>query len=141
MEASIKEKFGQETRIWIWPEYSEVKGFYGSGVVNNAVVIWVTERPSSARDNSKLHKFPDWIDKIFYKSLKEEYLGNMHFTDFVKIMSEPGVPPTKEELELSAQWMRKEIELLKKNMENKKLIIVANSMSVKQWFERYLSEF
>jgi len=139
LETTLKDKFGQKTRVWVWPEYNGVKGFYGDGTANNAVVIWITERPSSARDKSKLHKFPDWVDKIFYKALKEEGLENMHFTDFVKIMSDAGIPPTEEELDVSAEWMRKEIEMLK--VEGKKLIIVANSKTVKEWIEKYLPEY
>jgi len=102
-------------------------------------VIWITERPSSARDKRKEHKFPDWIDKIFYRLLKEEGFENMHFTDFVKIMDDAGKPPTEEELEISAKWMKKEIEMLK--VDSKKLIIVANSRNVKKWMEKYLPEY
>ncbi|MEM5808142.1 MAG: hypothetical protein QW818_03355, partial [Candidatus Aenigmatarchaeota archaeon] len=89
--------------------------------------------PSSARD------FPDWIDKIFYRLLKEEGLENMHLTDFVKIMDDAGKPPTKEELKISAEWMKKEIELLK--LDGKKLIIVANSKNVKMWMDKYLPDY
>lgn len=63
LEENLKEKFGQTTRAWVWPEYNDVKGFYGDGAINKAVVIWITERPSSALD--KLNKFPDWIDEFF----------------------------------------------------------------------------
>lgn len=63
----------------------------------------------------------------------------MHFTDFVKIMSVAGTPPAEEELNVSAEWMRKEIEMLK--VEGKKLIIVANSKAVKEWMEKYLPQY
>lgn len=139
LEKDLKEKFGDKTKIWVWPSYNGVKGFFGNGIIENSVVIWITERPSSARDKTKLHKFPDWIDKIFYKIIKEESFQNMHLTDFVKIMTDAGVYPTKEELEVSALWMGKEIETLKVN--NKKLIIIANSKNVAKWMKKYLPEY
>lgn len=127
---------------WIWREHpfvDEVKAFYGNGIVNNSVVIWITERPSSARNKYKQNKFPDWKDTGFYETIKEKGLGNMHLTDFVKIMADAGECPTKEELRVSALWMKKEIELLR--TEGKKLIIIANSHRVNKWFEEYLPEY
>jgi len=138
-EKALKEKFGDKTTFWVWPSYSGVKGFYGNGLINNTIVIWITERPSSARVNRREHKFPDWVDKIFYRVLKEEGFENMHFTDFVKIVDYAGKPPTHEELISSAEWMKKEIEMLK--VDRKKLIIVANSKNVKRWMKEYLPEY
>ncbi|MBU3913288.1 MAG: hypothetical protein KKE50_04305 [Nanoarchaeota archaeon] len=150
IEGNLKEKFGQTTRIWVWPdgdnsEYKDhpeihgVKGFYGNGIVNNSVLIWITERPSLARDKRKEHKFPDWIDKAFYKMLTDSKLQNMHLTDFVKVMHNPGVPPTERELKESVFWMKKEIKLLKKP--NKNLIIIANTKRVKEWLGTYFPEY
>lgn len=139
LEKGLKQKFGKHIRFWVWPRYNGVNGFYGNGITNNAVLILITERPSLARDKRKEHKFPDWVDKIFYRLLKEEGLKNMHFTDFVKIMDDAGKPPTKEELKISAEWMKKEIEMLK--VDDKKLIVVANSKNVKTWMEKYLPEY
>jgi hypothetical protein len=133
---SLKNKFGKNIRIWVWPEYEGVKGFYGNGSINNAVVIWITERPSVARDRLKSHKFPDWIDKRFYALLKYEGLGNMHFTDFVKIMDIAGKQPTKEQLKLSSEWMQKEIETLRR--QKRKLIIIANTRRLANWMDIYL---
>ncbi len=139
LTSNLKDELGKNTRIWVWPEYDGVKGFYGSGEINDAVVIWITERPSAARDKLKEHKFPDWIDKRFYSLLKAEGLGNMHFTDFVKIMDIAGKPPTKEELEISTEWMRKELEMLCLN--DKKSIVIANSKRTKQWMDIYLPSY
>jgi hypothetical protein len=139
LKKDLRQKFGEHIRFWVWPRYIGVNGFYGNGIVNNAVVIWITERPSLARDKRKEHKFPDWVDKIFYRLLKEEGFENMHLTDFVKIMDDAGKLPTEGELKISAEWMKKEIEMLK--VDGKKLIIVANSKNVKRWMEKYLPEY
>ena len=150
---NLKSEFGENTRIWVWPDGDDesdeniknnpevrgVKGFYGNGVINNKVVIWITERPSSARDELKAHKFPDNIDKIFYTMLREEGLQNIHFTDFVKIMDKASKKPTEKELELSAKLMKKEIEMLK--IQNKELLIIANSRDVEKWMNKYLQEY
>jgi len=141
----LKQKFQlKDEDIWVWeknPNVEGVKAFYGNGVVNNAVVIWVTERPSSARYKRKQNKFPDKIDDIFYRLLKEEGFENMHLTDFVKIMNKAGKNPTDEELIANTELMKDEIEMLVKRVEGKKLIIVANSDDVKTWMKRYLPEY
>lgn len=139
LTANLKDVFGSNIRIWVWPEYKEVKGFYGSGEINNAVVIWITERPAAAPSGIGADKFPDWMDKKFYGLLKDNGLGNMHFTDFVKIMDTAGKPPTDTELEASAEWMRKEIEMLSVN--DRRLIIIANSRDTEEWMHKYLPEY
>lgn len=139
LKIGLMENFGNHIRFWVWPAYDGVNGFYGDGRVNNAVIIWITERPSSARDKRKEHKFPDWIDKSFYRLLKEEGFENMHFTDFVKIMDDAGKQPTEKELKISAEWMKKEIKMLEGD--GKRLIIIANSKNVKKWMEEYLPEY
>jgi len=139
LTTNLKDELGKNTRVWVWPEYDGVKGFYGSGVINDAVVIWITERPSAARDKLKEHKFPDWIDKRFYSLLKAKGLGNMHLTDFVKIMDIARKRPTKEELEISTEWMRKEMGML--CLSDKKSIIIANTTRVKQWMDEYLPSY
>ncbi|MFC2013438.1 hypothetical protein ACFLU8_00900 [Chloroflexota bacterium] len=139
LTSSLKSEFGNNTRVWVWHEYNGVKGFYGTGIINNAVVIWITERPSSARDRLKMHKFPDWMDKRFYSLLKSKGLAEIHFTDFVKIMDDAGKIPTVQELEISAHWMRTEIETLSSGQQ--KLIIIANSRKTKRWMDTYLPEY
>jgi len=135
MEKDLRQKFGKD--IWVWRDCNGVKGFYGNGVINNAVVIWITERPSLARE--KKDKFPDWIDETFYRLLKEEGLENIHLTDFVKIMDYPGKQPTEEEIKVNAEWMKKEIEILKHK--DKKLIIIANTRNVERWMRKYIPEY
>ena len=139
LEKELKNKFGENTKVWIWGEISGVKGFYSTGEVGNSIIIWITERPSSARFTLRTHGFPDKIDKWFYGLLKEESLENIHLTDFVKIMADSGVYPTKEELEINAKWMKREIESLKKD--KKKLIIIANTRRVKKWMQEYLPNY
>jgi len=136
IKANLKERFdkeGKETIVWVWKELSGVKGFYGNGIINNAVVIWITHRPSLP-----VEKFPDWIDKIFYTVLKEEGFENMHFTDFVKVAGKGGEDPSEEVVKISAEWMKKEIDILK--VDGKKLIIVANTRDVEAWMKEYLPE-
>jgi hypothetical protein len=139
MTTDIKSKFGQDIRFWVWPEYDSVKGFYGTGKINDSVLVWITERPSMARDTRKANKFPDWVDKRFYGLLKTQGLANMHFTDFVKIMAEPGKPPTVEELVISASWLRKELDMLSLSCQKK--IVIANSRNVAKWMSAYLPEY
>ena len=133
---NLMDEFGSRIQVWVWPELDGVKGFYGSGEINNAVVIWITERPAIGPNRLKPFKFPDWMDTRFYSSLKAEGLENMHFTDFVKIMDTAGKRPTGAELKISAEWMRKEIEMLRIN--DKKLIIIANSRNTEKWMDEYL---
>lgn len=139
IEWDLKSKFGEQTIVWVWPEYEGVKGFFGNGDNGKEIIMWITERPSSARINTKVHKFPDWIDKEFYNALKEEGFENMHFTDFVKIMADAGKYPNEEELKISALWIKKEIECIRQ--EDKKLIIIANSKNVCKWMEFFLPEY
>ena len=145
MRDDLTKKFGLEEKyVWVWEKNPKVDGvlaFYGDGVVNNAVVIWITERPSLARYKRKEHKFPDRIDDIFYGLLKEEGFENIHFTDFCKVMAKSGKRPSDEELKASAKWLKKEIEMLDKRVEGKKLIIVANSHKVEDWIEKYLPKY
>ncbi|MCX6746741.1 MAG: hypothetical protein NTU63_01240 [Candidatus Pacearchaeota archaeon] len=128
LEKELKIKFGEDIKVWVWGEISDVKGFYGTGKVGNSVVIWITERPSSARFTLRAHSFPDKVDEWFYGMLKEESLENIHLTDFVKIMADSGIYPTQEELKINAEWMKKEIENLMED--KKKLIIIANTRRV-----------
>jgi len=139
MEEDLRQNFGEHLKFWVWKKYNGVNGFYGTGVINSAVVIWITERPSLPRDKEKKDKFPDWQDKIFYRLLEEEGLENIHLTDFVKIMNTAGKQPTEGELKVSAEWMEKEIGKLK--IDGKKLVVVANSRKVEQWVRRYLPEY
>lgn len=139
MVRKLKGDFGEDTKIWVWPEYTGVKGFYGNGVIGNAVVIWITERPSMARHRLKAHKFPDRIDKIFYGLLREEGLANMHLTDFVKVMADAGKSPTRKELTVNAELMMREIELLAEK--GKTLIVIANTKRVKAWMDSYLPAY
>ena len=139
LEKDLKNKFGENTKVWVWRKAFDVKGFYSTGKIGDRIIIWITERPSSARFTLRTHYFPDKVDKWFYELLKEESLGNVHLTDFVKIMADSGVYPTKEELEISALWMKKEIEKLSEA--GKKLIIVANTHRVEGWMKEYLPEY
>jgi len=139
VEADLKKRFGPDTRIWMWREYNGVRGFFGTGLFRNSVIIWITERPSLPRDKSKEDKFPDWMDNVFYEVLAEEGFQNIHLTDFVKIMGTAGERPTEEILKTSADWMKREIETLK--VEGKTLVIVANTKNVRKWIELYLAEF
>ncbi len=130
----LKRRFGKNIETWVWPERCGVKRFYANGQVNNAVVIWITERPSLKKDKKETDKPSLWL-----KLLKNAHLQNMHVTDFVKIRGYPGEEPTEPELEASAEWMRKEIELLRRK--NKRLIIVANTKRVKRWMKEYLHNY
>lgn len=130
----LKRRFGKNIETWVWPERQGVKGFYGNGQIKNAVVIWIMERPALGKDKKETDK-----PSLWRKLLKSEGLENMHITDFVKIRAKPGKKPTKKELDASAEWMRKEIELL--DRKNKKLIIVANMRRVAKWMKEYLPTY
>jgi hypothetical protein len=120
LDRDLKSRFGDNTKTWVWPERHGVKQFYGDGQINNAVVIWIMERPSLGEEKKETDKPSLWCEL-----LKEAHLENMHVTDFVKIRAEPGKKPTKEELDANAEWMCKEIELLR--VRGKRMIIVANA--------------
>ena len=78
------------------------------------------------------------MDKQFYTMLKAKGLAEIHFTDFVKIMDDAGKPPTVRELEISAQWMRREIEMLSAGQQK---VIIANSRKLTKWMDIYLPEY
>jgi hypothetical protein len=134
LDRDLKRRFGKNIETWVWPERCGVKGFYGNGQINNAVVIWITERPSLGKDKKATDK-----PSLWRQLLKSEGLENMHITDFVKIRAKPGKKPRKKELKASAEWMRKEIELLRRK--NKKLIIIANARTVAKWMKEYLPTY
>jgi len=139
MGKDLRHRFGKDVKTWVWPEFDGVKGFYGTGEINNAIVVWITERPALPKNEKRSDKFPDWIDKAFYQILKEEGFENLHFTDFVKIMEAPGKQPSEAELKASAEWMKKELETV--SAKGKKPIIIANSLLVKKWMDEYLPEY
>lgn len=124
--------FGDE--IWVWGRYGNVGGYYSDGVVNNAVVIWITERPAYP-----LNKFPDARDREFYNLLEKHGLANIHMADFVKIPAKSGEPPGNELIKVSAILMQEEIK--RYNQVTKNLIIVANTRPTEEWVGEYLAAY
>ena len=134
LTTDLKKRLGKNTDVWVYTEEYGLKRFYANGQVNNAVVIWITERPATIKPRPNR-----WMPRRFCELLKNAGLENVHLTDFVKIRAKPGKKPTEEELEASAEWMRKEIEVLR--IEGKKMIIIANGRRVRKWMKEYLPTY
>jgi len=138
LTTDLKERIGKDTEVYVLEECYGLKRFYANGQVNNAVVTWITERPTIIKSDISRNT-SRWMLRRFYELLINSGLENVHLTDFVKIKAEPGKKPTKKELEVSAEWMRKEIEILR--IKGKKMIIIANAGRVQRWMNEYLSEY
>jgi len=59
-------------RVWFYPEYEGVMGYYGTGPI-----MFVGLNPSTGI-------FPSKADEFLYKQLKKHRIKNSHITDLVK---------------------------------------------------------
>src|SRR3989344_3901969 len=95
---------------WFYPEYSGVKGFWGT-----QDIFLVGLNPSSGT-------FPSKKDKRLYALLKDKNLENIHITDFIKVRAKNN---EVQDLLKNKDLIKEQVNFFKKEMSilNPKIII------------------